>query len=192
MRCDCFHRNVTDLVPANEDAAGEDEEFMARTAFENRFCGNFDGPIIAFGAEVTCKPSNEKHLKKMHTLGPNVANGMLVGYVQRSGGVWSGDLLIVDWQTFKNATQARDVYVQRIKAGQVAPKMKDGKFIFPVAAGTLQQPAPRSIKTTDAFILDSRTRFQHPTTTEFPNLPGVSQTQQEPGVHNPSMMKCQS
>ena len=81
MRCYRFHRNVTDLGPANEDATGEDdEEFMARTAFENRFGGNFDGPIIDVGAEVVYKPSNEKHLEKMHTLGPNVANGMLAGY----------------------------------------------------------------------------------------------------------------
>ena len=66
--------------------------------------------------------------------------GIFVGYHQGSGGGWSRDILVVDWDQNENAEQVRDIHIKRVHHKEIELKLKSGKFVFPLAEGPLRQP----------------------------------------------------
>ena len=56
MNCFCFLRNASTAL--------EDGE----TAYKRRFAKDFDGPLVAFGAEVSYLPITPKDKKRTHAL----------------------------------------------------------------------------------------------------------------------------
>ena len=63
-----------------------------------------------------------------------------MGYQQHAGGGWSGDVLIADWEELDNASHVSEVYIRRINSQEMFPVKEEGKFIFPLALGLLNQP----------------------------------------------------
>ena len=126
MDCYCFLRCVHDKVAGNQ------------TAFERRFQAPFKGPIIPFGAQITYKPSDPNWIKKLHQFGKKMMAGIFLGYAQHTGGGWTGDLLIADWQQVENAIRDTQIHLKRFKAGEVDVVQRYGDFCFPVAEGDLR------------------------------------------------------
>ena len=73
-------------------------------------------------------------------MGEKVLHGLFVGYVQHSGGGWSGDVYVVDWEEIDEAELRSDVHTKRFKADECKPVLVNGIFQFPLAQGDLKQP----------------------------------------------------
>ena len=76
----------------------------------------------------------------MHPFGSKVLSGLFIGYYQQPGGLWGGDLLVVDWQELDRAERVAEIPIRRIKAKEVFPQLYNGKYRFPLAEGALRQP----------------------------------------------------
>ena len=126
MECYAFMRNVVDIL-AN-----------GKTAYQARFC-EYMGPCIPFGALVSYKPITARDKDRCHKMGPQLLRGIFIGYDDRSGGSWSGDLLIVDWEELEDAETTSEVYTKRFKAAEMFSEKVDG-YCFPCAEGDLRQP----------------------------------------------------
>ena len=111
MACYCFLRNVVDVcISAAAEQTGADADVsrgepanVGKTAYESRFGRKFGGPTIPFGAEVRYLPITDKDKERGHKFGDKLLAGIFMGYDQRAGGGWSGDLLVVDWEELENA-----------------------------------------------------------------------------------------
>mgnify|MGYP007024338833 CR=1 FL=1 len=57
----------------------------------------------------------------MHPMGSKTLAGVFLGYKQKVGGEWSGDLYVVDWEDFDKADTVGNIYVRTIKAAEVKP-----------------------------------------------------------------------
>ena len=127
MRCFCFLKNVIDQT--------SDE-----TAYKRRFGLDFAGPLIPFGAHVEYLPKSQIDKARVHEFGSKMLQGIFVGYHQGSGGGWSRDIVVADWDHIENAEQVSDIHVKRVHHKEIELKLKNGKFVFPLAEGTLRQP----------------------------------------------------
>ena len=107
MDCYCFLRCVHDKISANQ------------TAFEKRFEQPFKGPIIPFGAQIEYKPSQQTDIQRLHQFGKKMLAGIFIGYAQHTGGGWTGDLNIIDWQQVEFATSSSEIHSKRFKAAEV-------------------------------------------------------------------------
>jgi hypothetical protein len=72
MNCFCFLRNAS--VPLED----------GDTAYKRRFAKDFDGPLIAFGSEITYLPIRFKDKKRTHAFSPKDLPGIFLGYEQQS------------------------------------------------------------------------------------------------------------
>ena len=97
------------------------------------------GPVIPFGAEISYKPISPKDKDRLHQFGITVLSGIFIGYALQTGGGWTGDLLLIDWEDVENAESFRDIYVKRFKAQEVNVLQTNGTFRFPCADGSLKQ-----------------------------------------------------
>ena len=79
----------------------------------------FEGPIIPMGAEISYKPRAPDDIKRLSKFGTKVLQGVFLGYHQRAGGAWTGDLLFADWSQIEEAENARDIHVKRQSAKEV-------------------------------------------------------------------------
>ena len=84
MRCFCFLKNVIDQT-------------SYETAYKRRYGFDFAGPLIPFGAHVEFLPKSKVDKARVHEFGSKMLQGIFVGYQQDSGGGWSKDLLLADW-----------------------------------------------------------------------------------------------
>ena len=134
MECYCYLRNVHHKMPDG------------KTAHENIFCAQFDGPLIPFGAKlVSYKPIFRIDEARLHHVGNRMLPGIFMGHVFRAEGGWSGDLPVSDREDLENLT-ASDIHVKRFKRQEVA---QEGKLLWPGAEGSpklfdLPQPTRRN------------------------------------------------
>ena len=91
MAAFCFLRNVHDILPCG------------KTAYELRYGEPFNCPIIPFGSSILYKPSRPKDIDEMPKMGSKLLEGIFLGYVQQSGGGWSGDVDVLDAIELTNA-----------------------------------------------------------------------------------------
>lgn len=127
----CFLRNITDKIVGGQ------------TPWFKRFGKDFDGPRIPMGAEIKYKPISKNDLKRTHKFGDKRLRGIFVGYKQRHGGGWTGELEIVDWDEVQNAEFASEITVKTFKAPEIEVVKYGEKHRFPLARGDLRQPGPR-------------------------------------------------
>ena len=81
----------------------------------------FNGRVVAFGAMVEHHPISVKDLSRLYQFGPKVLSGLFLVYALHPGGIWEGGILVAD-----------------IEELEVLAPMSGGKFIFPVAGGTVK------------------------------------------------------
>ena len=67
-----------------------------------------------------------------------------MGYSQRSGGSWDGDLIIADYEEIDTAEHSRHIHPKRFKAKEIEVMSFEGEPIFPLALGTCHQPGRQS------------------------------------------------
>ena len=85
-------------------------------------------------------PSNPDDLDRLHQFGAKVLSGVFVGYKQHSGGGWTGDWLILDWEEIEEAELSSQIYTKTIKHKEcIVVYDKEGNFCFPAAEGRLRQ-----------------------------------------------------
>jgi hypothetical protein len=77
-------------------------------------------------------------------------NGIFVGYKTHSGGLWSGDLAVVDAGDLAKADKASEVPIRYLKAAEVLPTKKDGAFVFPLQDGSVLQPTHEVLQWNDS------------------------------------------
>lgn len=141
MAAFCFLRNVHDMQPCG------------KTAYELRYGEPFYGPTFAFGASVMYKPSRQRDTDEMPKMRAKMLPGLFMGYVQQSGGGWSGDVDIMDALDLTNAQSVEEVRTERFSANEITIMKKGGveqkvidkavtfdDFIFPVREDEWRQP----------------------------------------------------
>ena len=97
MECYTYLRNVTDLLSDG------------KTPYERRFGQPFKGPIIPFGSLVEYHPITAKDQSRIHQFGKKVLPGLFLGYALYAGGIWKGDVLIVDLEELETM-DASEIY----------------------------------------------------------------------------------
>ena len=107
MNCFCFLRNVS--VPLED----------GDTAYKRRFAKDFDGPLIAFGSEISYLPIRFKDKKRTHAFSSKDLPGIFLGYEQQAGGGFSGNLLVVDWEEMFGAPTIGSIHIKVIKHQEV-------------------------------------------------------------------------
>ena len=123
MECHCYLRNVQDLVTDG------------KTPYERRFQESFQGSIIPCGALVEYLPNSERDKARIHQVGKKVLPGISLEFALIAGGIWKGDILIVDIEELEKL-DASEIYPRRLNAKEVLITHKDGDFVFPVADGS--------------------------------------------------------
>ena len=136
MNCFCFLRNAS--------VALEDGE----TAYKRRFAKDFDGPLVAFGAEVSCLPITPKDKKRTHAMSTKQLPGIFLGYKQQAGGGWSGDLMVVDWEEMF-ASSLSQIHLKELRSREVTPILNNDVWRFPCASGALRQPGFNQLELPD-------------------------------------------
>jgi hypothetical protein len=109
------------VAPVAPAAAVPAPKPVKTTAYYNRYGKPFTGPIIAFGAAVEYKPSSDRGRAQLPKFGDKLLKGIFVGYKTHSGGLWSGDLAIVDVADLAKANLASEVPVCYFKAAEILP-----------------------------------------------------------------------
>ena len=89
------------------------------TAFKRRFGFDVAGPLIPFGAHVEYLPITEEDKARRHQFGSKMLQGIFLGYEQQSGGGWSKDLLVADWDAIENAEHVSDIHPKRFKEKEI-------------------------------------------------------------------------
>ena len=95
MECYTYLRNVTDLLSDG------------KTPYERRFGKPFEGPVIPFGSLVEYHPITAKDQSRIHQFGKKVLPGLFLGYALYAGGIWKGDVLIADLESWKRWTHRK-------------------------------------------------------------------------------------
>jgi len=104
MNCFCFLRNAVDTLVDGQ------------TAWEKRFGRPFKGKILPFGCEINYKPISDKDVSKTHQFGAKMLPGIFMGYKQKSGGGWTGDVFICDSAEIQNAQRFSEIYIKDFAA----------------------------------------------------------------------------
>ena len=94
-----------------------------KTACAKRFAVEFNALLIPFEANASCKPISSKDEAKLHQFGNKMLPRLLMGYVIRAGGGWSGELLIADCEDLENLS-ASDIHVQQSKQQEADGSLK--------------------------------------------------------------------
>ena len=118
----CYLRNVKDLL-----ADG-------KTPYESRFGEPFKGPRIPFGVMVEYHPISVRDQSRLHQFGKKVLLSIFLVYELTAGGIWKGDIPIVDLEELEKL-DASEIYLRRLNAKEVLISQKVEEFMFPVAYG---------------------------------------------------------
>ena len=125
MECYCYLRNIQDLLSDGKSPC------------ERRFEVPFNGPVILFGAMVEYHPTSAKDISRLHQFCPKVLPGIFFGYVSYAGGIWKGDIMVADTEEVEGV-DASELHARNLNTKEVLTPMKENKFIFPVADGTVK------------------------------------------------------
>ena len=113
----CFLHNVVSRAPGKP------------APWELRFGTPFNGPLLAFGSEVSYKSAINDPSDGLK-FGPSSKQGVVVGYFMNPGGAWSKDFLVYDLETIQQNKDSRRIRVRR--CGEVFQKR--GIPSFPMRA----------------------------------------------------------
>ena len=102
------------------------------TAYYKRYNVEFPGPIIPFGAEVRYIPSSPPDIEQLHAFGEKMVAGLFMGYHQKAGGAWSGDLFVVNQTQVEQASVFGKIRIRRIPAKDVEVIKIGDKYHFPL------------------------------------------------------------
>ena len=92
MECYTYLRNIQDLL--SDD----------KTPYERSFGEPFNGPIIPFGSLVELHPITAKDQSRIHQFGKKVLPGLFLGSALYAKGIWKGDVLIADLESWRRWT----------------------------------------------------------------------------------------
>ena len=109
MECNCYLRSIQELLSDG------------KTPYERRFGIPFNGPVILFGALVEYHTISAKDVSRSHQFGPKVL----------------GDTLVAEIEELEQM-DASEIHARRLNAKEVLTPMKNDKFVFPVADGTVK------------------------------------------------------
>ena len=85
------------------------------TAYENRFGNAFKAMRIPFGACVDFKPTTPADIENLPAFGEKTRTGIFIGYKLKSGGIFTGDYIVIDTEQLEQAERISDVHPRRIK-----------------------------------------------------------------------------
>ena len=125
MECYTYLRIIQDLLSDG------------KTPYERRFGIPFDGRVVPFGAVVAYHPISAKDPSRLHQFGPKVLPGKFLGYVLSAVRIWKRDILIADIEDLEEM-DASELHARRLYAKEVLTPMKNEKYAFPVADGTVK------------------------------------------------------
>ena len=115
MECYCYWRNIQDLLADD------------KTLCERRFCTQFEGPIVQFGAETLFHPLPPDDKGQLHQFGSTVLLGIFIGSVLHAEGFWTGDLYIVDAEDL-NHNPTSFIHVKRFNAKEMEARTIQSQY----------------------------------------------------------------
>ena len=114
LRHYCFLHNVT--KPPNGGLS----------PYELRFGVAFNGPVLAFGSEVSYKSAVSDPNGPGNKFGPSSKQGVLVGYFMNPGAAWSKDYIVFDLEAVRDSKDCRRIRTRR--CGEVFQKRGLARF----------------------------------------------------------------
>ena len=134
LRHYCFLHNVT--KPPNGGLS----------PYELRFGVACNGPVLAFGSEVSYKSAVTDPNGPGNKFGPSSKQGVLVGYFVNPGGAWSKDYIVFDLEAVRDNKDCRRIRTRR--CGEVFQKRGVPRFpmLTMEAQGSLVLPPPAAPK----------------------------------------------
>ena len=97
----------------------------------------FNGPVIPLGAMVEHHPISAKDQSRLHQFGANVLTDIFLGYALYAVRIWKGDIMVADIEEVEEM-DASELHARRVNGKEVLTPQRSGKFIFPVADGTVK------------------------------------------------------
>ena len=95
MECYCYLPNMQDKVS------------VGKTPHERRFGKPLEGPIVPFGSLVEYLLFPQKTSPESNNLERKYSFGIVLGYVLYAGGIWNGDIFVVDLESWKRWTHRK-------------------------------------------------------------------------------------
>ena len=96
---------------------------------ERRIDSPLDGPVFPFGTAIFYHPISSEDKSRLHPFGSTVLPGIFVRSAILAGGSWTGDLLTVDVEDFKN-NPSPEIHVNRFEAKEVEVQSLNGQYQF--------------------------------------------------------------
>ena len=132
-----------------------DVQHNGKTTCYNRFGEDFSGPAIPLGVAMEYIPTTKNDKERVHTFSSQLLSGIFVGYDQRAGGSWSGDLYVIDTEEMESAEHISEVYVKRFNHKEVhAVKIEATcgyEFTFPCKHCIFSQPGKKPNVETNTY-----------------------------------------
>ena len=95
-----------------------------------------------------------------------------MGYHQRAGGSWSGDVLVRDQSEIEIAEHPRDIHIKRCKHKEINVVKIAEEFLFPLAEDNLKQPGT-DVKGQKRFIKPKPKLGEEPSAEQETEAPEV-------------------
>ena len=112
-----------------------------------------NGPVIPFGSMVEYHPISTKDLSRLHEFGKKVLPRIFLGYAFFAGGIWKGDITVADLEELEKM-DASEIHAKRLNAKEMLTPMNGGKFIFPIADGTVKLSGGDQVLRTSTSVQD--------------------------------------
>ena len=88
-------------------------------------------------AMVEYHPISAKDISRLHRFGPKVLPDICLGYALHAGGIWEGDIMVVDIEELEEM-DASEIHARRLNAKEMLTPLQNEKCVFPVADGTVK------------------------------------------------------
>ena len=82
-------------------------------------------------------PISAKDQSGLHQFGAKVFPCIFVGYALNAVGIWKGDTLVAEIEELEQM-DASEIHARRLNTKELLTFMKNEKFVFPVADGTVK------------------------------------------------------
>ena len=115
------------------------------TPYQARFKEECKAKLVHFGQEVEYYPADPTDLNKLHKFGEKVKKVVFMGYKQskRTGGKWSGDYYVLDYDDIQRAKTYKQLTLTTVKGSELKVPQeidKNAPVVYPLVERIVQFP----------------------------------------------------
>ena len=130
-------------------------------SYVERHHHKFQGKALSFGCTIRYLPSAEREVEKREKLDPALRDGIFVGYRLHTGGVWTGQYEVIDFEAYAQIHSGNGctAYMHAVSEIYVPGSAGDDQAkhpTFPVAEGRFSESAASADEeSSEELIIDT-------------------------------------